>query len=103
MIMMKGVQMKNLVSTAVLLASLALLAGCPAKKPDVPPPAPTPTTDTSGVDNAGATAGDTDASMGPSGELLSKRIVYSGNRFPTAVDSLSLPNSVKQYLLYADI
>ena len=32
--------MKNLVSISALLASLALLAGCPAKKPEVPPPPP---------------------------------------------------------------
>jgi len=68
--------MKNFASVSVLLATLALLAGCPGKKPDVPPPEPAPTTDTSGVEDPNATMGDTDASMGPSGELLSKRIVY---------------------------
>jgi peptidoglycan-associated lipoprotein len=68
--------MKNFASISVLLATVALLAGCPAKKPDVPPAPPAPTTDTSGVDDPNATVGDTDASMGPSGELLSKRIVY---------------------------
>lgn len=68
--------MKKLTSISVLLATVALLAGCPAKKPDVPPTPPTPTTDTTGVENADALAGDTTASMGPSGELLSKRIVY---------------------------
>jgi peptidoglycan-associated lipoprotein len=67
--------MKNVVLTAVLLTSLALLAGCPSKKPDQPPPPPQTTTDTSGVDNAGATVDDTESS-GPSGELLSKRVVY---------------------------
>ena len=67
--------MKNVVLTAVLLTSLALLAGCPSKKPDQPPPPPQSTTDTSGVDNAGATVDDTESS-GPSGELLSKRVVY---------------------------
>ena len=66
--------MKNVVLTAVLLTSLALLAGCTSKKPDQPPP-PQSTTDTSGVDNAGATVDDTESS-GPSGELLSKRVVY---------------------------
>ena len=35
-----GMTMKNLVSISALLASLALLSGCPAKKPDVPPAAP---------------------------------------------------------------
>jgi peptidoglycan-associated lipoprotein len=69
--------MKHFVSTGILIATLALFAGCKAKPPVAPeaPPAPT-TSDTSGVDNSGAVAGDTDASMGPSGELLSKRIVY---------------------------
>jgi peptidoglycan-associated lipoprotein len=74
---LKGVQMKNFAMTAVFLVSLGLLAGCPSKPKEVPAPAPTPTTsaDTSGVDSATAAMGDTDAA-GPSGELLSKRIVY---------------------------
>jgi peptidoglycan-associated lipoprotein len=67
---------KNLISVSILLATLALLAGCSSKKPDVPPPPPAPTTDTStGVEDPNASIGD-DALMGPSGELLSKRIVY---------------------------
>jgi peptidoglycan-associated lipoprotein len=67
--------MKNVVLTTVLLSSLALLAGCPSKPKTQPePPAQQNTTDTSGVDNAGAQV-DSDAA-GPSGELLSKRIVY---------------------------
>jgi peptidoglycan-associated lipoprotein len=95
-----GVQMKNLVSISVLLASLTLLAGCPAKKPDVPPPAPTPTTaDTSGVENADALAGDTDASMGPTGELLSKRIVYFDfDRADIRADSQSVVAAHAAYL-----
>jgi hypothetical protein len=43
--MNKGAQMKNLVSTAVFLASLALLAGCPSKPKEKPPEAPVPTGD----------------------------------------------------------
>jgi peptidoglycan-associated lipoprotein len=68
--------MKSFISTAVLVCSLALLAGCPSTKKVAPeaPPAPT-ASDTSGVDNAAATVDNTDA-QGPSGELLSKRIVY---------------------------
>jgi peptidoglycan-associated lipoprotein len=67
--------MKRFLSTAVLVASFALLAGCP-KKPEVKPePPPETTANTSGVDNSGATTEDSDAA-GPSGELLSKRIVY---------------------------
>ena len=72
--MKTGVTMKKIVSISALLATLALLSGCPAKKPDVPPAPPTPTTsDTSGVEDPNATVGDTDATAGPPGELLSKR------------------------------
>jgi peptidoglycan-associated lipoprotein len=67
--------MKSLISTAVLVASLALLAGCPSTPKVAPEAPPPPATDTSGVDNAAATVDNTDA-QGPSGELLSKRIVY---------------------------
>ena len=66
--------MKHFVSTAVLMTSLALFAGCKSAPPPAPP-APAPTTETSGVDNSGATVDDT-ATAGPSGELLSKRIIY---------------------------
>src|SRR5256885_1310346 len=72
----QGVPMKQIVSPAVAVASLMLLAGCPSKPPEQPPAAQQPTTDTSGVDNANAAVGDADTSAGPSGELLSKRIVY---------------------------
>jgi peptidoglycan-associated lipoprotein len=67
--------MKNSVSLTLLVASLALLAGCPSKPKEVPPQAQTPTTDTSGVDTSPVTSDET-AIQGPSGELLSKRIVY---------------------------
>jgi peptidoglycan-associated lipoprotein len=67
-------QMKNLVTTCVLVFSLMLFAGCTDKPPEQPPPPPQqPTTDTSGVDNTTAT---TEDAAGPSGELLSKRVVY---------------------------
>ena len=68
--------MKKLVSISALLASLALLAGCPSKPKEVPPPPPTPTTDTSGVGDPNGMVGDTDTTAGPPGELLSKRIIY---------------------------
>ena len=72
-----GVQMKNLVSISVLLASLALLSACGTNKAkEEAPPPPQPVDNTAGVENADALAGDTTASMGPTGELLSKRIVY---------------------------
>ena len=67
--------MKNIVSTVVLVASLALLAGCPSKQKQEEAPVQQPTTDTSGVADAGAVVDET-ASAGPSGELLSKRVVY---------------------------
>jgi peptidoglycan-associated lipoprotein len=96
--LMKGVLMKNLVSTVVLLASLALLAGCPAKPKEVPAPAPTPTTDTSGVDNSGAAVDET-ATQGPSGELLEKRIVYFDfDRADIRTDSQSVVAAHARYL-----
>ena len=68
--------MKNYVSITLVLASVALLAGCPSKPKEQPPVAQTPTTsDTSGMDTSGVTSDET-AIQGPSGELLSKRIVY---------------------------
>jgi peptidoglycan-associated lipoprotein len=73
--MMKGEQMKNTVTTVLVLASLALLAGCPSKPPEQPPATQAPTTDTSTVTDATGMVDET-ASQGPSGELLSRRIVY---------------------------
>jgi peptidoglycan-associated lipoprotein len=97
--MTTGVHMKNFASVSVLLATFALLAGCPGKKADVPPPPPTPTTDTSGVEDPNATMGDTDASMGPSGELLSKRIVYFDlDRADIRADSASVVAAHAAYL-----
>jgi len=90
--------MKKLVSISALLASLALLAGCPAKKPDVPPPPPAPTTDTTGVEDPNSTVGD-DQSQGPSGELLSKRIVYfEFDRADITADSQTVVNAHATYL-----
>ncbi len=92
--------MKKLVTVSVLLASLTLFAGCKTKPP--PPVAETPptqTSDTSGVENPDATAGDTDASMGPSGELLSKRIVYFDfDRTDIRADSQSVVAAHAAYL-----
>jgi peptidoglycan-associated lipoprotein len=76
MTIVKGVHMKNSVSLTLALASLALIAGCKAKPPEQPPAPPTSsTTDTSGVDSSAVSSDDT-AIQGPSGELLSKRIVF---------------------------
>ena len=63
------------VSLVLLVTSLAMLAGCPSKPKEQPPQAQTPTTDTSGLDTSPVTSDET-AIQGPSGELLSKRIVY---------------------------
>ena len=92
--------MKNFVSTAVLVASLALLAGCPSKPQEQPPPPPqTPTTDTSGVDDAGAVARRHRRRPGPSGELLSKRIVYFDfDRADIRADSQSVVAAHARYL-----
>jgi peptidoglycan-associated lipoprotein len=68
--------MRNFATIAALLVTLTLFAGCKTKPPPVAETPPAQTADTSGVENAEALAGDTDASMGPTGELLSKRIVY---------------------------
>jgi peptidoglycan-associated lipoprotein len=98
--MFKGVQMKNLVMTVVAIASLGLLAGCPSKPKEVPPEAQAPVTaDTSGVDNSGAAVGDTTATSGPSGELLSKRIVYFDfDSSAIRADSQSVVAAHAQYL-----
>ena len=98
--MKTGVQMKNLVSISVLFAAVALLSGCPAKKKDeLPPPPPATTENTTGVENADAIAGDTDATMGPSGELLSKRIVYFDfDRAEIRADSQSVVAAHAAYL-----
>jgi peptidoglycan-associated lipoprotein len=89
--------MKHFVTTAVLAASLTLLAGCPSKPPEQPPPPP-PTTDTSGVGDAGAVVDET-AMAGPSGELLSKRIVYFDyDRADIRGDSQTVVAAHAQYL-----
>src|SRR3954471_18926734 len=90
--------MKNVFLTAVLVASLGLLAGCPSKPKQQPePPAQQSTADTSGVDNAGAQV-DSDAA-GPMGELLSKRIVYFDfDKTEIRADSQSVVAAHAQYL-----
>jgi peptidoglycan-associated lipoprotein len=68
--------MKHFLSTAVVLASLAVLAGCPSKPPpQPPPPAAENTGSTSGVADANANVDETDAA-GPSEGLLANRIIY---------------------------
>jgi peptidoglycan-associated lipoprotein len=67
---------------------------------EVPPVAQTPvTSDTSGVDNSGAVVGDTTATSGPPGELLSKRIVYFDfDSSAIRADSQSVVAAHAQYL-----
>jgi len=90
--------MKKLVSISALLGTLALLAGCPAKKPDVPPPPPAPTSDTTGVEDPSTTVGD-DTTAGPPGELLNQRIVYFDfDRSDIRADSQTIVNAHAAYL-----
>jgi peptidoglycan-associated lipoprotein len=96
---MKGYSMKKILVSVAVLASLALLAGCPSKKADVPPPPPqTSNTDTSGVDNSGAQLDNTE-SAGPSGELLSKRVIYFDfDRADIRADSQTIVSAHAQFL-----
>jgi peptidoglycan-associated lipoprotein len=94
-----GIHMKHFVSTVIVLATLGLFAGCKSKPEEQPLPPPSATSDTSGVDNAAATAGDTDMQAGPSGELLSKRIVYFDfDRADIRADSQSVVAAHAAYL-----
>jgi peptidoglycan-associated lipoprotein len=91
--------MKHFLSTAVVLASLVMLAGCPSKPPpQPPPPAADNTGSTGGVADANASVDDTDAA-GPSGELLSKRIIYFDfDKAEIRADSLSVVAAHAAYL-----
>ena len=90
--------MKKLVTTALLAASLALFAGCKSKPPPQPPQQEQqPTGDVSGVNDA--VVGDETAMAGPSGELLSKRIIYFDfDRADIRADSQSVVAAHAQYL-----
>jgi peptidoglycan-associated lipoprotein len=90
--------MKNVVLTAVLISSLALMAACKTKPEAAPTPPPQQTTDTSGVADAGAVVDDT-ATGGPTGELLSKRVVYFDfDRADIRGDSQAVVNAHAAYL-----
>jgi peptidoglycan-associated lipoprotein len=95
--------MKNFATMRVSLAllaaaSLTLLAGCPSKPKEVPPDAQAPTTDTSGLDTSPVTSDET-AIQGPSGELLSKRIVYFDfDRADIRADSQSVVSAHAAFL-----
>ena len=90
--------MKKLVTTVLLAASLALFAGCKTKTPPQPPQQEQqPTGDVSGVNDA--VVGDETAMAGPSGELLSKRIIYFDfDRADIRADSQSVAAAHAQYL-----
>src|SRR5688500_3030629 len=91
--------MKNFLSTAVFVATLALLAGCPGKPPVQPAQTQQPTGDTSGVVDANAVVGDYTATSGPGGELLSKRVIYLDfDRADIRADSQSVVAAHAQYL-----
>lgn len=88
--------MKHVVTTAVFVASLALLAGCPSKPPEQPPPPPQ-ATEAPVVDSTGVV--DETATSGPSGELLSRRIVYFDfDRADIRADSQSVVAAHSAYL-----
>jgi peptidoglycan-associated lipoprotein len=91
--------MKKSVFSVFVLATVALLAGCPAKPPEVAPAPPQSTaSDTGALDNAGATTDSTE-SQGPTGELLSKRIVYFDfDRADIRADSQSVVTAHAAYL-----
>lgn len=89
---------KNFVATIVVLAALGIVVGCKSKPVEEAPPAPAPqtTTDTSGVDNSGAA---TEDAAGPSGELLSKRVVYFDlDRADIRADSQTVITAHARYL-----
>ena len=89
--------MKRFLSTAVAVASLVLLAGCP-KPPDVKPEPPPDTTANTGVDTSGATAEDADAT-GPLEGLLANRIIYFDfDKSDIRADSVQVVGSHAQYL-----
>ena len=96
---LKGEPMKkNFVATIVVLAALAVVAGCKTKPEEAPPAetAPQTTTDTSGVDTSGAA---TEDAAGPSGELLSKRVVYFDlDRADIRADSQTVITAHARYL-----
>ena len=94
-------QMKNTISVTLLVASLALFAaGCKTKPTDAPAqgPATTSTSDTSGLDTSAVSSDDT-AIQGPSGELLSQRIVFFDfDRADIRADSQSIVTAHAAFL-----
>jgi peptidoglycan-associated lipoprotein len=91
--------MKHSVSITLVLASLALLAGCPSKPKEEPTTqTQTSTSDTSGLDTAPVSSDET-AIQGPSGELLSQRIVFFDfDRADIRADSQSVVSAHAAFL-----
>lgn len=91
--------MNKTVSSLLVLGSLAMLAGCPSRPPEAPPPTTqAPTTDTGTVTDATGVVDET-ATQGPSGELLSQRIVYFDfDRADIRADSQSVVASHAAFL-----
>jgi peptidoglycan-associated lipoprotein len=94
-------QMKNTFSVTLLVASLALFAaGCKTKPTEAPAQgaATTSTSDTSGLDTSAVSSDDT-AIQGPSGELLSQRIVFFDfDRADIRADSQSIVTAHAAFL-----
>jgi peptidoglycan-associated lipoprotein len=92
--------MKNIISVTLIVATLALLAGCPSKPKEQPaqPQTSTSTSDTSGLDTSAVSSDDT-AIQGPSGELLSQRIVFFDfDRADIRADSQSIVTAHAAFL-----
>jgi peptidoglycan-associated lipoprotein len=96
--------MKHSAIVTALVASLALFAaGCKTKPPEQPPQAQTPatTSDTAGLDTSPVSSDET-AIQGPSGELLSRRIVYFDfDRAEIRADSQSIVTAHAAFLAKA--
>lgn len=94
-------KMKNSFSVTLIVASLALFAaGCKTKPVEAPPqgPATSSTSDTAGLDTSAVSSDDT-AIQGPSGELLSQRIVYFDfDRADIRADSQSIVSAHAAFL-----
>jgi peptidoglycan-associated lipoprotein len=92
-------KMKNTIAVALLAGSLVLFAGCKTKPEEQPQQASqTTTSDTSGLDTSPVSSDDT-AIQGPSGELLSQRIVFFDfDRAEIRADSQSIVTAHAAFL-----
>ncbi|HEX6638276.1 MAG TPA: peptidoglycan-associated lipoprotein Pal [Steroidobacteraceae bacterium] len=92
-------KMKNTIAVALLAGSLVLFAGCKTKPEEQPQQtSQTTTSDTSGLDTSPVSSDDT-AIQGPSGELLSQRIVFFDfDRAEIRADSQSIVTAHAAFL-----